>query len=128
MESPSALVQDIRDTWSASGVEVESTAGNKVRLRMPPYFQGVQEFCESLQPYQVAIDLETSTNGGAISTIFTVYAGADEAYDETPRQTNSFVTSDPFVRFVLVVGVLLQVLSMVNWELVTAKVHNWTQT
>ena len=79
-------MQEIRDLWSCAGVEVESISGSKVRCRMPPYFQGVQEFTQSLEPFGAEIDLETTVNGGAASVVFTVFG--DPRTIDTQRQVS----------------------------------------
>lgn len=76
MDATDAIVQDVRDMWSHKGVEVESQSGNKIRVRMPPYFQSLNEFVTSLESlHHCDVDLEWSTNNGTASVILTIFAG-----------------------------------------------------
>ena len=47
------VAQEIRDVWSAQGVEVESLSDRKVRCRFPPFFRGIQNFVASLDVFEV---------------------------------------------------------------------------
>ena len=115
-----SLVEEIRAQWSHAGVEVESVSGNKVRCRMPPYFQGVQEFAQSLEDYDATVDLETSMSSGAASVVFVVFAGAQpEHAGVQPNAPSALIhrnDKDIVLSIMVAMCILLQVASMVNWK------------
>ena len=114
----SQLVKDIRELWSHAGVEVESISGNKVRCRMPPYFQGVQEFTQSLEHYDAVVDLETSMSAGTASVVFLVFAGDNADVTQHPHiQQRKNSTSKEWVMVTMVLMcMVLQIVSMINFE------------
>ena len=76
MNNTDALVQDVRDMWSYKGVEIESQSGNKIRVRIPPYFQALNEFVTSLESlHNCDVDLECTINNNTACVILTIYIG-----------------------------------------------------
>jgi hypothetical protein len=85
MDATDSIVQDVREMWSHKGVEVESQSGNKIRVRMPPYFQSLNEFVTSLESlHNCDVDLEWSTNNGTAGVILTIFAG-QPVHDHSAR-------------------------------------------
>ena len=83
------VVADIRSGWSKQGVEVESSNANKARVRMPPYFQGINDFIGSLEErHEVDIDLETSIIAGSACVVLTIHrsTGVPRATPSLPRR------------------------------------------
>lgn len=114
MERQNSLVQEIRDLWSHAGVEVESVSGHKIKCRMPPYFQGVQHFTQSLEQWGAEIDLETSINSGTASVTFVVFGDPRmggqtmaERFERTPINREKI--------FYMVVATLCLCLQIVNF-------------
>lgn len=117
----SQLVKDIRDMWSHAGLEVESMSGNKVRCRMPPYFQGIQEFTQSLEPYDVVVDLETTMSAGTASVVFLVFAGSDSVDTGSSQQApvvhqRPNGSRDIVLAVMVAVCMILQIVSMINFK------------
>ena len=74
MGSCEEVVADIRSQWSCMGVEVESVSDRKIKCRMPPYFEGIQEFTDTLcADHDVVMDMETVTNNHVASVVFIIY-------------------------------------------------------
>lgn len=122
------IVRDVRDMWSHAGVEVESASDNKVRCRMPPYFQGVQDFTQSLEHHGVVVDLETSMNGQTASVVFVIFAGAEAA--ATARgdaDAGRWKTSEVVA---IVVAVFCSIMQMMvfaaNWSTIKSMAWNVT--
>ena len=107
-------MQEIRDLWSFAGVEVESVSGSKVRCRMPPYFQGVQEFTRSLEPWGAEIDLETTINAGAASVTFTVFGDPRVVSEDRGQGEVKKRGVEPLYMAMLACIVVLQVISMLG--------------
>ena len=114
------LVQDIRTQWTQAGVEVESVSGNKVRCRMPSYLQGVQAFTQSLEHYNVAVDLDVSVSAGAANVVFTVFADEDsDAYIEhnqnaSPAQGRQ--GRDWLYIALMILCLAMQIAAFVDWQ------------
>ena len=91
------VVANIRAEWSKQGVEVESSSANKARVRMPPYFQGINEFVGSLEEqYDVDVDLETSIIAGSACVVFTIHratSGQHRAHSPSPRTCTDVATA-----------------------------------
>ena len=125
------IVHDVRDMWSHAGVEVESASDNKVRCRMPPYFQGVQDFTQSLEHHGVVVDLETSMNGQTASVVFVIFAGAEAATTARSREGDTprgWKTAEVVALLVAIVCTAMQMLVFAaNWPTLKAMVWNATQ-
>ena len=107
-----AVVEDVRAMWSHAGVEIESSSGNKIRCRMPPYFQGVQEFTQSLEHHDVVVDLETSQSNGTASVVFLVY-GADTRDRMAEREQGRGVD----ITYILMVALCIIIVTHVSSRL-----------
>lgn len=78
------LAHNIRINWCQAGVEVEATSSKAVRCRMPPHFQDVHEFVQSLSETGAAVDLEVACKDNVASVVFVVYAYEQARYPSTP--------------------------------------------
>lgn len=125
LHNSSPLVQDIRDSWSHKGVEVESVSGNKIRCRMPPYFEGLQEFTQSLAEYGAEVDLETTVSNGSANVVLTVFADSERVdhFYQTSVNAHSaaqFQLKDVIMTFFVALLVILQIVTIVDWHKVGA--------
>lgn len=108
----SELVSDIRSYWSHKGVEIESESTSKIKCRMPPVFQNVQDFCDSLAHHGVEIDMETSCSDNHACVVFIVYDGNPHAPEDSypprsrPKSKQPVSSLTKLHWFMLIVSVL----------------------
>ena len=116
------VAQEIRDVWSAQGVEVESLSDRKVRCRFPPFFRGIQNFVASLDVFEVAIDLETTMSAGTASVVMIVYAHDNyqpHSRDQPPLDPYPALTryrNDVMYISLAAICVVLQFISVCGWQ------------
>lgn len=99
----------VREEWTWSGVEVESTTDNMVRCRMPPFFSDVHGFFATVDDNDLVADMETSCHQGVASVVFVLYPNPNKKrgrFKSEPRG-NDAVGRPPVSACVLAI-VLLQ--------------------
>jgi hypothetical protein len=78
------IAQFVRDHYSAAGVEVEGVGQRRVRIRMPPEFEDVTDFCGLLQEtYGAHVDLVVDDHDKKC-VVFEVYAPRKRTRSDTP--------------------------------------------
>ena len=110
----SSVADYVREVYSHDGLEVESTGDDRIRVRMPPTFHNVTEFCRRLHVEfdGACVDLVVDDNNTSI--VFEVYAprtGGGRSDDSGGIVTEkSFLPS--FIQYASPVGVAMLAITL----------------